>query len=361
MRNRSPAIVLALAVVIGLLTATPSLASFTVKSILFPHGATTFYSPFSGPASITFDFNDFTELGADDPTTIFQLRLRVQGSSTAVHTQNVTITPASQTSPRTETFSWPALNVGATSKYEVAVYRGSTQLRARAFTMKPWLAKVTSISPDPFFPTISDNYRDTTDITWQLAANSNPVDLVISDGNGAEVRHVHYVNRVAGTYHFIWNGRSDASALQPVGEYTVRVTATDFGGIEGTSDPVKVRLERFYTVTATKVQNGDAFDHRDPVDVLRVGGSCGLRRLTTPHDLRVNCRDARVKVSWAWTLPATGQIDAVSFDLVAVPGYTCGATKGSAGHDSFLQVGALGQRRCRVDKARITYSYQKES
>ena len=47
--------------------------------------------------------------------------------------------------------------------------------------------------------------------------------------------------------------------------------------------------------------------------------------------------------------------------LIRVSGYTCGATMGHSGSDSFLQVGAIGQRRCRVDKARITYTYIKES
>ena len=100
--------------------------------------------------------------------------------------------------------------------------------------------------------------------------------------------------------------------------------------------------------------------------VLRSGGSCALDRLTAAADVRIRCRNARVRVFWRWTLPSGPQITqaeitGVSFALIRVSGYTCGATMGHIGTDSYLQVGAVGQRRCRVDKARITYTYIKES
>jgi FlgD Ig-like domain len=360
MRKRIPAAVLALAVLIGLLTATPALATFSVVSILFPNGATTFYSPFDGPASITLDFNDHTEAGTDDPITTLQFRLRVQGGAT-LHTQDVTINPGTQTSPRTEQFSWPALNVNSQTRYEVAVYRGTTQLRSRAFTMKPWLVKITSITADPFFPTLQNGHMDTTTITYNLAANSNPLDLRIFNASNALVRQQHFDNRVAGTYSFTWNGRNTAGVTQPEGVYRVEVTATDFAGIDGASQAT-VTLARFYRVTASAVKNGIAYHHRDPVVVLRSGGTCAVADLTDPKDVRIRCTDARVRVWWRWTLPTNDpRIESVAFDLVPVTGFTCGATKGSSGRESFIQVGALGQRRCQVDKARISYSYLEES
>jgi hypothetical protein len=360
MRKRTPALVVSLAVLIGVFTATPALATFSVVSILFPKGATTFYSPFSGPASITLDFNDHTETGTDDPVTTLQFRLRIQGGAT-VHTQNVTIDPGTQTSPRTETFSWPALNVTAETRYEVAVYRGTTQLRSRAFTMKPWLVRISSISPNPFFPTLQNNHKDTTTITYQLAANSNPLDLRIFNAANTLIRQQHFDNRVAGTYTFVWDGKNTAGVVQPEGVYRVQVSATDFAGIQGSSQS-NVTLARFYRVTANAVKNGISYHHADPAVVLRSGGTCALSDLADLKDVRIRCTDARIKVWWRWTLPANDpRIESVAFDLVPVTGFTCTSTKGSAGRESFLEVGALGQRRCQVDRARITYSYLKES
>ena len=360
MRKRSIPLVLAATVLIGLLTAPAAHASFLVSSILFPHGAVTFYSGFTGPATIRFTFNDFTaaQMGTD-PTTTFQLRLREQGGPN-VHTQNVTITPSTQISPRDVSFSWPALQTNAQKKYEVAVYQGTTQKRVRAFTLKPYLVKITSISPNPFFPTIDDGFKDTTRIEYHLAANSNPVEVIIKSGT-TELAHQTRPNLVAGDYFYVWDGENAANIVQPEGVYTVIVQATDSGQVPGQSQS-NVTLDRFFPATGSKVQEGSAFHHRDPTVVLAAGGSCSLARLTTPKDLRINCTNARVRVYWRWTLnEPDAAIQTQTFNLVAVPGYTCGATTGRTGNDTWIQVGAVGQRRCRVDKARITYTFTDES
>lgn len=369
MGKRSVAAVAVLTIGIGLLTATPALASYTLSNIRFPNGATTFFSPFSGPADITFNFNGSDDAGADDPTATFILRLRYENGAT-IYSDDVTITQGS-VSPKTVQFSWPALNVTSTTKYQVAVYRsnGSTQLgTARTFTLKPRLVKITSITPDPFFPTINDGYKDTTNVTYELLANSNPIVVRIFAADtgggccGSVVREVtQFVNRVAGTYHYIWNGKDDGGVVLPEGDYWVQITATAYTGIDGASVPVHVSLDRYYRVTQTATKNGIAYHHKGPTTVLRSGGTCALAKDTATADLRIRCKNARVRVFWRWNLPAGGEITQVAFDLIPVPGYTCGASKGFIGTDSFLQVGALGQRRCRVDKARITYTYLKES
>ena len=362
MKKRSLAFVAAATVLLGLFSATPAQASFLVSEISFPNGAVTFYSGFTGPASIRFTFDDTGPVF--DPETTFQLRLRVQGGAT-VHTENVTIDPATTDSPHTVSFDWPALQTSVQKKYEVAVYQGTTQKGVRAFTLKPYLVKITSISPDPFYPTIDDGFKDTTRIEWHLAANSNPVELIIENGSGTELVQQTWTNRVAGNYSYTWNGENGSGQVQPEGDYTVIVQATDSGQVFGSSQQV-VELDRFFTVTKTKTQNGDAYHHVDPTTVLRTGGSCTVTRLTTPHDVRVNCTDARKRVYWRWTLNEPGAvIESQSFTLVRVSGFTCGASFGrtgdTSGNDSWIQVGALGQRRCRVDKARITYSYTDES
>jgi hypothetical protein len=371
MRKRSVAAVAALTVLIGLLTATPALATISA-SIRFPNGATTFFSPFSGPAEITFNFDDNPTGGIDPPQT-FNVRLRHENGAT-IHSQNFTITPQVGSSPDIVQFSWPALNVNSNTRYEVGVHRtNGTQIRERLFTLRPRLVRITSIAPDPFFPTINDGYRDTTDITYQLLANSNPVVIQVFEADsgggccGNVVREVtQFVNRVAGTYHFIWNGRGGGGVVLPEGDYWVRITATAYTGIPGSSVPAHVSLDRFYRVTNTATKNGINYHHKSATTLLRSGGSCALDRLTASSDLRIRCRNARVRVFWRWNLPAgptitQAEITQAAFDLIPVPGYTCGATKRFSGTDSSLRVGALGQRRCRVDKARITYTYIKES
>ncbi len=372
MGKRSVSAVAVFTVLIGLLTATPALATYSA-SILFhpPQNATTFFSPFSGPAEITFNFDD-NPTGGLDPTTTFNLRLRYENGAT-IYSQNVTITQGTS-SPHTVSFSWPALNVTSNTRYEVAVHRtNGTQLRERLFTLRPRLLKVTSITPDPFFPTITDGYRDTTRITYELLGNSTSIRVQVLEAAGGGgccgdlVRDfLQFENRVAGTYGYTWNGSDDVGMVLPEGDYWVRITAIAYNGIPGTSVPVHVALDRFYRVTNTASKNGIAYHHRGPTTVLRSGGSCALERLTASSDVRIRCRHARVRVFWRWTLPAgpditEAEITQVNFDLIRVPGYTCGATKGLVGTDSFLQVGAIGQRRCRVDKARITYTYTQES
>jgi flagellar hook capping protein FlgD len=364
MKKRTPALVVAGALTIGLLTAAPAQASFLVSEISFG-GPVTFYSPYDGPASIRFTFNDATPAQAgQDAQTTFQFRLRLKDAPTSIHTQNVTINPAVDTSPKTFSFSWPALHTSTQKQYEVAVYQGSTLKKERTFTLKPYLVKITSIAPDPFYPTIDDGFKDTTRIEWHLAANSNPVELIIKNG-GSEVRHVTWANRVAGNYGYTWNGENGSGQVQPEGNYTVIVKAIDSGQVPGQSQAT-VTLDRFFTSTRTKTQNGDAFHHRDPTTVLQGGGTCNVRRLTTPHDVRIICRDARVRVFWRWTLTEPdAAIQSQTFTLIAVSGYTCGASFGrtgdTTGSDTWIQVGALGQRRCRVDKARVTYSFTDES
>ena len=305
--------------------------------------------------------------------TTFNVRLRYENGAT-IHSQNFTITPQVGSSPDTVQFSWPALNVTSNTNYEVAVHRtNGTQLRERRFTLRPRLLRITSINPDPFFPTINDGYLDTTRITYQLLAPATDVRIQVLEADtsgdccGDVVRDfLQYPTRVAGTYGYTWNGRDDGGIVLPQGDYWVRITALAYNGIQGTSVPVHVSLDRFYRVNGTATKNGIAYHHRGPITVLRSGGSCALEELTASSDLRIRCRHARVRVYWRWNLPSgptitEAEITGASFVLIRVPGYTCDATMGHVDSDSFLQVGGIGQRRCRVDKARITYKYIKES
>jgi flagellar hook capping protein FlgD len=363
--KRSFAVIVVLALAIGLLTATPALAIYSVSPIQLPNNTTTFYSPFSGPAEITFNFNDFQDLGTNDPPATFNLRLRVQNGPT-VYSENVSINPSSQLSPRTIEFDWPAVSVTSPTIYEVAVFRGGDELRDRAFTLKPPLARITSIAPDPFLPWIDDDYKDTTDVTFKLASTSEPVIVRVfksdTDGTccGPLVREADLATQVVGTRHFVWNGRDGGGDLLPKGRYWVRITATDFGGITRTSTARDVSIARFYRARRTVAKNGIAYHHRSTTTVLAAGGTCNVQRLTVPKDVGIRCDDARVRVFWRWSLPSSGEIESASFVMVDVPG-ACHTSKGHTLTDTFLAVGGLGANRCRVDKARMTYSFLKAS
>ena len=365
MRKRTLPLALGITVVIGLLTAPAAHAAFSVAEIAFPGGAVTFYSGFTGAGtSIRFTFDDTCDPpGTCDAQTTFSLRLREQGGPT-VYSESVTINPAVTDSPHTVPFDWAALHTNVQKKYEVAVFQNgvATPKRVRAFTLKPYLVNITSISPDPFFPTIDDGFKDTTTISYHLAANSNPVEVIIKSGS-TELVHQTRPNLVARTqpYVFTWDGENAANEVQPEGVYTVIVQATDSGQVFYSTQST-ITLDRFFPATGSKVQEGTAFHHRGTITVLRAGGNCTLARLNTPKDLRINCSNARVRVYWRWTLgEPDAAIQSQTFNLVAVPGYTCGATTGRTGNDTWIQVGAVGQRRCRVDKARITYSFTDES
>ncbi len=366
MSKRSGALVVALALAIGLLTATPAAATYGA-SISFPGNTTTFYSPFSGPANITFTFNDDGEPGTNDKSEMFSLRLRVENGAT-VHTDSVTIYPDSQSSPKTVQFSWPALTVKQTTRYVVAIYKDGAQYRQRTFTMKPRLVRIVSINPDPFFPRIKDGYRDTTNVTYRLAASSQPVIVRIYQSNaegqccsGSMVRHQNLHDESVGTRHYIWNGRGDGGGRLPKGDYWVQITATDYGGVTRTSKPAEVSIALYHRVFKRVGRHGIKFHHTGPEKDFRSGGDCWVRRDFLTRDLWITCKNSAFSVFWRWAIPTSGQIEAVSFALIGVPGYVCGATKGHTTTDSFLRVGGLGQHRCRVDKARITYSYLKAS
>src|SRR4026207_2244549 len=116
MRTRSLPVGVAIALALGLLAPLPASAACADPMIEFPGGSPEFYSPFSGPATVTFTF-----LPPDNDAT-FEIRLRPQGGA-AIRTKDVFIDPDSQSSPRVVQFSWPALSVGSTRTYQVAVYR----------------------------------------------------------------------------------------------------------------------------------------------------------------------------------------------------------------------------------------------
>ena len=146
MRTRSLAAGAAIALALGLLTALPASAVYHDPLIEFPGGTSVFYSPFSGPATVTFTFD------ADTNDATFELRLRRVGGA-VIRTREVFIDPDTMASPHLVSFSWPALSVGSAKTYQVAVYRGGNlQGSPESFQVLPALVSITGATPDPVPP-----------------------------------------------------------------------------------------------------------------------------------------------------------------------------------------------------------------
>ncbi len=357
MKLRLLSLVAVMSLAIGLLTAAPAAATIAVQSITFPGGLSEFYSPFSGPATITFTF-DGTEADAT-----YSLRIRPAGN-TAVHTQDVLVDADDPDGFQTKAFNWPALTVNSPRTYEVAVYRSGALVGVESFQLLPRLVAITGASPNPFLPWITDGYKDTTTISYRLAAASNPTLIRIYKANadgkccGPRVFFQDEGSQPAGTNQYMWNGRTAevGGTLLPKGPYFVKVTAEDASNVVKTSRPFKVSIARTYRANTQVQKDGILMHHTGPVTSYRRGGNCFVTKDETDRDLWITCLSASFTVYWRWNLPPNGRIESASFVYVHVSSEICNGKKGHTTTDSYLKVGGVGQFRCRVDKAKITYS-----
>jgi hypothetical protein len=351
----------ALALVLGLLTAGPAAAVYADPTITFPDGTSTFYSPFSGPATVTFNFD------ADSSDATFELRLRPVGGA-AIHTKQVFIDPDTQSSPRDVSFSWPALSVTSARQYQVAVYRGGTlQGSPESFELLPPLASVTRISPNPFLPLIDDGYKDTTTVTFRLLDSADAQARVFrakSNGNccGNLVRDEGLGHPSAGSDTWVWDGRNNNGDEAGVGRYYVKIWASDGTVSPSVSKPKRVTLARSYRTTAMKTKPGTAYHHTTESALVR-GGDCFLHNQGS--FLQIDCHGGRMTVYYRWGLGSGQRIEAASF-VMDDPNNECGPARRSTGHsthDSFITVTdtVSGITSCHVVTAKITYSYLKLS
>ena len=354
----------AMALVLGLLTAGPASADYVVDNITFPGGGSEFYSPFSGPASITFSFD-----GSENDAT-FSLRIRPAGSS-AVHTQNVLVDADDPAGFQTKTFNWPALSVNAPRTYVVAVYRNDMQVTNESFLLKPRLAIITGATPKTFLPWIDDGYKDETRIRFTLEANAEAEARVYkanSSGKccGSLIRDDGLGSLNAGANHWDWDGQGEGSFAgnRPKGDYFVKIWADDGTLPPAVSKPFKVTIARTYRATRTKTKPARDFHHRSAVTPIVIGGDCYV--MVAAGDLRILCQGARVSVYWRWGLSRSQRIDRASVVLDTQVG-TCPSSirrSGHTKHESWFTVnedlaGALGD--CRIVTAKITYSFLKAS
>jgi hypothetical protein len=366
MRIRILASATAIALAIGLLSALPATAAYTVESITFPGGQSEFYSPFGGPATIEFGF-----LGTE-PNATFNVRIRPAGGS-AIHTKDVFVTPDEPGGIETETFSWPAITVSSPRTYVVAVYRFGNEVAKQSFFLRPRLARITDITPDPFLPWIDDGHRDTTNVKFTLQADADAEARVFKANAagrccGALVLDQDLGHLSEGANTWVWDGQGEGehgtAGNRPKGKYFVRIWADTGVVAPGISRPFEVSIARTYRATATKSKPAKQYHHRSAATPLVIAGNCYVTVLVS--NLRVLCQGARITVYWRWGLNDSQRIEHASFTYDP-DGATCPSSIRRVAHtrhqSSFTMhedlVGSLGL--CYLVTARITYSFPKAS
>jgi hypothetical protein len=357
--------VTAIALAVGLLNSVPASAAYGV-AIEFPNYAGEFYSPFGGPATISFTFD-----GAD-PDATFEARLRPVGG-TKIASKQILIDPDGQTSPRAVSFSWPALSVTSDRAYQVVVYRDGVVRASESFLLRPPLVKVTGATPNPFFPWIDDGYKDTTTVKFKLQAAADAqarVYRATTSGGccGPVILDESLEHEPSGLHTWAWDGQGQgaygAAGNRPKGNYFVRIRADDGTTAPMLSKPFKVQIKRTYRATATKSKPAMQYHHRSAATPLVTGGDCYVT--VEVDNLRVICQGAKINVYWRWGLNDAQRIERASF-VYDVDGVTCPQSIrriGQSKHDSsFTMVEDLSDSMglCRLVTAKITYSFAKSS
>jgi len=351
----------ALAITIGLLTAAPAAAAYTVDSITFPGGGSEFYSPFGGPASITFAFTG----NASNAT--FNVRLRPAGG-TAIFQKDVFVTPDEPEGYEVEDVSWPAITVNSSKEFVVAVYRNGTQVASDSFFLHPRLVTITGASPNPFFPWIDDGYKDTTNVGFDLAADAEAEAHVFRPNGagrccGTLVRQDGLGGLLAGSRSWTWDGRNGGGDNLGKGDYFVKIRAEDTANVVRWSRPRKVSIARTYRARKSRSKPATSYHHVSPSTPFVIGGGCIVH--VDGAVLEIICQGAKVTVFWRWALASNERIEWSS--VVLGPGDSCppiGRRNAHTKHQSSFTVSdnLQGQHlSCNVVEAKITYSYPKAS
>lgn len=363
MRLRILASATTIALAIGLFSALPATAAYSA-SITFPGNNSSFFSPFGGPASITFTFN-----GSESDAT-FEARIRPAGG-TKIHAKAYFVDPDNDESPKTVSFTWPALSVTSAKTYVVSVHRGGTQLASESFQLRPPLAKITGATPNPFFPWQDDGYKDTTNVRYTLleaaqvearvfkanAAGKCCGSLILDENLGPEPSGVNF---------WIWDGQGEgehgAAGNRPIGNYFVKVWADTSDTTPAVSKPFKVRIERTYRATATKSKPGTQYARTTESPLVR-GGDCLVHN--QGGYLQIDCHGSKMSVYYRWGLTSVQRIEKASFVIDTSNG-DCPTSRRKPGHtkhESFLTVtdAVSGITSCRIVTARITYSFPEQS
>jgi len=365
MRRHLLALTGSAAVAITLLTALPASAAHTV-AISFPGGNSEFYSPFEGPATVTFTI---------DPSDIddtFNIRLRPTGGS-VVHSESVFVDAQDASGSKVVEFDWPALSVSNARQYDVAVYRDGAVVALQSFFLRPKLVEITDISPDPFHPWIDDGHRDTTTVTFTLAADADAEARVFeATGAGACCRDLVRTDTAgltglsAGENTWVWDGQGSGSYAGnlPKGEYFVKIRADDGVIASAISKPMKVTLARTYRAKATKSKPARNFHHQGPSTATALGGGC--LTYESVGNLVVLCQSGKISVYWRWGLSSAERIVKQSFVLES-SSEDCPRSIRTTSHTKHESAFTVNEDKadfralCALSTAKITYSYLQPS
>ena len=268
----------------GVLTAAPAFAAY---GAIVQLPASAFYSPYGGPATVTFTF------APGDASAIFTVPTRRPGHGT-IKEKDVLVDPATQTSPHDVAFSWADLSVASPTDYVVDVRRqdGGPVITSETFTLLPKLVSELSAAPSPFYPLVQDGYKDHSTIGFSLAADS--VDTVVhvfqDDAYGrccgSEIRSEDLGPLAAGAHMWIWDGTAGDATAAPKGTYFARVEATDTDAVSMLSQAQKVEITKgLIRKTATKEKNGSTFARVADEQDTRRGGDCLASRDASTHEV----------------------------------------------------------------------------
>ena len=353
------------ALAIALLTAMPASAAHGV-AIAFPDGNSEFYSPFGGPATITFTID---RADVDDT---FKIRLRPHGG-TVIHSQEVFVDNGDLDGTKAVEFDWPALSVLKPRLYDVAVYRNGAFVTAESFFLRPKLVEITEIKPDPFLPWIDDGYRDTTTVSFTLAADADAEARVFkATGTGkccADLVHTDAAGLTGlnpGENTWTWDGRGSGSFAGDLekGDYFVRIWADDGVIASAISKPMKVTIARTYRAKETKSKPALNFHHQGPSSATALGGGC--LTYESGGNLIVLCQSGKMSIYWRWGLSSDERIVSQSFVLESSAD-DCPRSIRSTSHTKHESAFTVTEDKadfralCSLSTAKITYSFLKAS
>jgi hypothetical protein len=353
---RTSASFLALLLLAGIVAATPASATYGAI-VQLPAGAA--YSPFAGPATVTFTFSP------TDPSDVFRIRIRQSGQQAATKYKDYLVDPTTQTSPLNVSFAWKALTATKATTYVVDVRRqsGGPVITSESFTLLPALVSKLSASPSPFYPLVVDGFRDHSTLGFSLAADTADTVVHVSSANAygrccaTEVRAEDLGPLATGAHAWIWDGKDGVGGAAPKGTYFVRISATDLSAVSMTSPGQEVDLGKgIIRRIATKQKLGNAFAGVPVQRATASGGSCVAERVVATHQASVLCVNAEIWIYWTWGLKAKDRIVSVHF-AVRRGYYGCPWKRGHTATRSFLYVHAPPTIDCTIGAAKITYSY----
>ncbi|MGZ5351047.1 MAG: FlgD immunoglobulin-like domain containing protein, partial [Actinomycetota bacterium] len=335
----------------GVLVAPPASATFGAI-VQLPAG--TVYSPYGGPATVTFTF------APDDVAAVFTVRLRQPGHA-PVKEKDYLVDPATQASPHPVDFPWRNLSVTAPTDYVIDVrpQGGGGVITSETFTLLPKLVSDLSATPSPFYPLVQDGYKDDTKIGFWLA--SDAVDTIVhvfKDDEfgrccGAGIRTEDLGALVEGAHDWLWDGAKDDASAAPKGTYFARVEATDTDAVSTVSKAQKVVVTKgLIRLTATESKAGSTYSRVADEHATALGGDCNVMRDRTRHQADIVCANADISVYWKWDLGPGERIESVSFQIDDGV-WGCHKKEGHTPTESVLRVHSPPTSTCGVMTARI--------